>query len=108
MKPTRYEVCAERDGVRLLVGYTARRSRPGMLELCRRDGTAAALLAMSEPPGGYMAVWAWAMPWKPRESASIGDGWVVRFTGRTEKEAAADRQPLQSVVEFAGLKESKK
>lgn len=78
-EPTRYEVILERGEERRTVGYTARRSRPGLYPFVR-DVAAFVLAELGEDEDTPMT--------KTRGSVTFGTGWVLRFSGRTEREVA--------------------
>lgn len=80
-RATRYEVVLTNNGdVCRLVGYTARQSRGGLLALVRANGPA--LLAITKLSEGAK------FSWQGTRAASLGEnGWIVKFTGRTQREA---------------------
>ena len=76
--PTRYEVVLEHAGKQWLVGYTSRRSRPGLLATMRKEGRD--ILAITE------------MPEDAEVRAEYGalvfsQGSVIKFSGRTQRDA---------------------
>lgn len=80
-EPTRYEVVLERGSVRYTVGYTPRRSRPGLYPYVPRVG-AFVLAELGEDGDTTMT--------KTRGSVTFGTGWVLKFSGRTEREVAGN------------------
>ena len=78
---TRYEITARHpDGRTYLVGYTPRKSRPGLLVAMRKFGAEIIdKLAVAEDDE---ITWATA----PTPRAFTGD-WIIAFTGRTQRDA---------------------
>ena len=78
---TKYEVTATHtDGSSVLIGYTARLSRPGLLALMRHRGPAVvAHLRIGDKDQISFTT-------KPRPAAKV-NAWTVGFTGRTKREA---------------------
>lgn len=75
---TRYEIAATHpDGRRIVVGFTARKSRHGLLVIMRRRG---AYLIEALMIGEADII---TFHTKPRVHARVA-GWSVGFTGRTE------------------------
>lgn len=75
---TRYELAAiHTDGRRILVGYTDQRSRAGLLGMVQQRGT-----KFTDATGADSITWLA----RAADGASAGD-WVVKFTGRTQREA---------------------
>jgi hypothetical protein len=92
---TRYEVILTHQvgyphGQRLLVGYTPRRSRPGLVEVMRQHGDA--IIAITGLQDSHITVY------KPdTKTYNLGpDGWSVTFSGRTQIDAQ-DHGELQWV-----------
>jgi hypothetical protein len=79
---TRYEIAARHpDGRALLIGYTPRNSRPGLLAAMRRvDTSLIDRLAISDTDS---LIW----HTKPRPHCVLRDEWTIGFTGRTQVEA---------------------
>mgnify|MGYP001584239683 CR=1 FL=1 len=76
--PTRYELAAiHPDGRRLLVGYTARRSRGGLLSMVRQRGE-----TFTDATGADSITFGD----RAADGATAGE-WSVRFTGRTKLDA---------------------
>lgn len=78
---TRYEITATHpDGRAWLVGYTARPSRHGLLNLMRQHaGKLIQILGIGEQDQMTFGT-------KPRAHATVS-GWTVGLTGRTQREA---------------------
>ena len=83
---TRYEVVADvADGRSLLVAYTPRLGRPGLLAAMR--GVGPDLIAVAGITDDDLVTWG---PKAGRlASATFGSKVSVRFSGRTQKDAAA-------------------
>ncbi len=77
---TRYEVQATKEGVSYAIGYTPRVSRIGLLKLMQSFG--AEIIKACEITNQHEMVFAT----KPRVHATV-NGWVIGFTGRTQREA---------------------
>jgi hypothetical protein len=88
---TRYEVVVERrsgivrerhvDAQVILLGYTMRKSRQGLLEVCRRNGQQVIdVLGITADDHLIPAK-------KAADGFVIGGSWQVRFTGRTQRDA---------------------
>lgn len=75
---TRYEIAARHtDGRAFLIGFTPRKSRPGILAAMRgRAPTIIAALGIRED-----SVLSWG-----RDAATTSCGWRIAFTGRTQKD----------------------
>jgi hypothetical protein len=77
--PTRYEVeLHTADGRRFLVGYTPRRSFTGLLAAVRKMGKS--ILAITNLPED-------ATTSRNGTALGLGYGHVIRFTGRTQRDA---------------------
>lgn len=78
---TKYEVTVSNDRETYLVGYTARKSRRGLVDAIQRRGQdMLAVLALSDDARFEFTK-------TSQIEARLGDWWVVRFTGRTQKDA---------------------
>lgn len=89
MSQTRYEIAAKHpDGRAVVVAYTPRKSRPGILAAMRRRGPElVAALAVSDD---HELTWTKGLDgW----GANLGNGWRVAFTGRTQLDAVRDPLP---------------
>ena len=84
---TRYEIIAENDaGHRLLVGYSTQPSRSGILRVVRAIGQRViARLAIGENH-----ICRWTGKGRFGHRWELGNGWIIRFTGRTERDAIID------------------
>lgn len=80
LAPTRYEITATHpDGRCLLIGYTARKSRFGLLNLMRQhSGKIIQTLNIGEHDMVHFAT-------KPRVHCTMGE-WTIGFTGRTQRD----------------------
>ena len=88
--PTRYEVALEHAGRSYLVGYTIRRSRVGLLSKMRERG--ADILRITEMPESATVA-------ACDKTLAFSNGSVIRFTGRTQREAiTAGELPYVSAV----------
>jgi hypothetical protein len=76
---TRYEITAERDGVRILIGYMSRRGRAGILSMVRAN--ADKFLEFFECGA---SMWTWGK--RASDGATI-NGWMINFSGRTQRDA---------------------
>ena len=85
-QPTRYELIAEKDGVRVLISYCMRQGRHVLLKECQRHGEKlVAIMGLGESAKIVFL--------KPAKlGARIGD-WSVRFSGRTQREAVGSELP---------------
>ena len=93
-RATRYELAAiHGDGTtRVLIGYTSRQSRSGIMAKCRQHGELVCKLTC--PTGEEIMSWP-----KPASSGMrIGSDWSIRFTGRTQRDAILEGE-LQSLTE---------
>src|SRR5690606_35986935 len=81
---TRYvvELHGPHAGVRYHVGVTAQVSRAGLLKVAQSAGDAIIAVAGIAPDAEltFSARGAWGMP-----EIIISNGWIIRFTGETEK-----------------------
>ena len=78
MYRTRYELAAiHPDGRRMLVGYTEKRSRAGLLGMVRQRGA-----KFTDATGADSITFGK----RATDGATAGD-WIVAFTGRTQREA---------------------
>ena len=73
---TRYEMVMTDGDVTLLVCYTPRRNRAGFLDAIRSRGLSIKNITQSE-----------AFDLEKDLSARLGNGWIVKFSGRTQREA---------------------
>ncbi len=73
---TRYEVALSRGTDSYLVAYTPRKSRAGLLDALRSRAERIVEITGSETFGIQDA-----------RTLTLDDGWVVRFTGRTQIDA---------------------
>ena len=74
---TRYEVVlARQTGEKVLVGYTGRKSRKGLLNALRRHPDAVIELVGGENVATFT-----------KEGLSFSSGWTAKFSGRTERDA---------------------
>lgn len=78
-RTTQYELIAIKGETRILIGYCAK-TRPGLLGMCRKNGQAVVDLCC--PTGAENLMFGK----KAAAGATIGE-WVVRFTGRTQRDA---------------------
>lgn len=78
---TRYEITATKAGeATLLIGYTPRLSRPGLIDMLRRVGPeVVGRLAIGDKDRIAFGT-------KPRPWAETA-GWRIAFSGRTQREA---------------------
>lgn len=82
---TRYEVeLTDGHTRRYLVGYTPRRSRPGLLAAVRAH--ADRVIACTGLTDDHITTWPNA------RTLDLGNGWIVRFTGRTQIDAQDHRE----------------
>lgn len=79
-RATRYELAAIMGERRVLIAYTGRRSRHGLLEACRKRGPQ--VVALTCPSGEELL----NFDKKASNGATIGQ-WAIRFTGRTQRDA---------------------
>lgn len=89
-----YEVIAEKDGKRILIGYTQRRSRYGLLLALRARAAAVILLTECTEEDGQIVA---------GRRASDGftvNGWTLRFSGRTARQAIleGEHEHINSVI----------
>lgn len=86
-RATRYEVVATKPGhPDVVVGYTARNSRPGLVALLRGRGPE---IIDHCAIGDTDLI---SLRTQPRVHATVA-GWVIGFTGRTEREAFYAARP---------------
>jgi hypothetical protein len=95
--PTRYEIAMiHPDGRRYLIGYTqaASGNLRALLDLCQQNNAKIghAVCAMAPGDDSFQQV----NPKRRADGYRIGD-WVIRWTGRTQREAI--RSPLPLVVD---------
>lgn len=77
--PTRYEVAMiADDGRKLVLGYTARKSRYGIDDYLT-EANRARMREFSGLPGNTV--------WKIKRGSYVTAGWKIGFTGRTERDA---------------------
>ena len=81
-QPTRYEITASKNGHTALVGYTPRKSRDGLLAMVRKNGARFAAFTGDDNLlfGAHAA------------DGGVSGGWVIQFTGRTQREALSEGQ----------------
>ena len=96
---TRYEVTAQRDnGERVLIGYTSRRSRHGLLRLLRIHAEQVITLT------GCTEDTMMTAGKRASDGFRIND-WALRFTGRTQRQAIIEGElppaprPAQEVIQ---------
>lgn len=82
-RATRYELAAIKGEQRLLVSYTAQRSRQGMLHACRNRAEHIIRVAQVSPDTLLMFQ---RIGTGQGYKALMGD-WAIQFTGRTQREA---------------------
>lgn len=88
---TRYEVeLVHPDGRRVLLGYTARKSRPGLRALARPR--VAAIWRWLGVPQGSETTWA-----KRGPEIRVWGGGAIRFSGRTQRDAIMEGE-LQEIT----------
>ena len=95
---TRYEVILTNgggypQGQLLLVGYTPRRSRPGLLEVMRQHGDA--IIAVTGLSDRHIPVYT-----PSTKTYHLGfDGWSVTFSGRTQIDAQdhGELRPVRNI-----------
>lgn len=77
---TAYEAVAEHGSQRILIGYTMHRSRSGLLSLARKRGEqlVALMRLTDDSPVEFL---------KPASRGIRFGDWLVRFSGRTQREA---------------------
>lgn len=85
---TKYEVVLERNSQRYLVAYCAGKSKAIMVRAIRQRG--AAILAITQLDESA------AFTFTSNTSARLGD-WIVKFSGRTQKDAICTRTELPYV-----------
>lgn len=86
--PTRYEVAARHeDGRRVVVGFTARTTRRGLLNVMQARGEELVALMNLQEDGPKVS---FARDGAGRWKMDFGRGWRVGFTGRTERQVACD------------------
>ena len=78
LEHTRYELAAQHEDRRVLIGYTPRKGGAGMLAMLRARGPAVAALFGTEIITFAKRV---------GDGATTATGWTIRFTGRTQREA---------------------
>ena len=85
--PTRYEIVAEHaEGKRYLVGYTARKSRYGLLRAMQNVGNA----LIEQCQIGESDKISWHTRPHPHCFTS---GWCIGFTGRTQRDTILTGEP---------------
>jgi hypothetical protein len=78
---TRYEVVLTNGTKSFLLGYTARHSRAGLVDvLIARGPAVAARVGMSDEHFINFKTWKWP-------GLDVSNGWLVRFSRRTQREA---------------------
>lgn len=91
---TRYEITVTHDdGRSFLVAYAARRSRSGLASAVRDDARWDALVRITGVTG-----WEYA---KRAVDGIYGDGWTIRFTGRTQRDAQTLDRELPFILDEA-------
>lgn len=84
-RPTRYELVAERNGERILIAYTMRRSRHTILTALQKHSG-----RIIERCDAYGKTLTWLTP--ANRGCDLG-GWRIYFTGRTQREAIGSELP---------------
>ncbi len=80
---TRYELAVVKGDCKYLISYVIRRSRPGMMDAIRKYGQQVIDVCGIDQSQ--------IMGWVPsRHVFEIGNGWELRLTGRTQREAIMD------------------
>jgi hypothetical protein len=74
---TRYEIAATRGTERVLIGYSARKGRRGILSMAQTNG---------EKFAEYFQVDALQFGKRATDGATAGE-WTVNFSGRTQRDA---------------------
>lgn len=76
---TRYEITARRNGCSVLIGYTPRRSKPGLLAALQKHGPAlVAFLRLGDDD---------QITFHDSPPHAVVSGWRLGFTGRTQASA---------------------
>lgn len=78
---TRYEIIATKGDAKVLVGYSARTGRRGLLSMLQQNGEAWTRFVGSNPKDCNISF---------RTPASAGadcEGWHIRFSGRTQRDS---------------------
>ena len=90
--PTRYEVVLSNGTASYLVGYTSRKSRPGLMACIRQHGPA--ILRITELSESARFTWSGPI-------AHLGENnWTIRFSGRTQRDALCTHTELTFVEDF--------
>lgn len=76
---TRYEITATKDGRAVLVGYTARTGRRGLLSMLQANGEAWGRFVRNPKCNITFR--------RPASAGADCAGWHIRFSGRTQREA---------------------
>lgn len=89
---SRYEVIAERQGEKILLGYTRRKSREGLWAVITREFVSKPLVKLTGDENIHFAK-------KASEGGFMGP-WQIHFSGRTEREAvlAGEHKKIQSMA----------
>ena len=96
-RATRYEITAKGPDGEFLVGYTARKTRRGMLEVMRMyHGNLIHLCDTNE-----MTV---PSHFKAKDGIVMGD-WTIKFSGRTQRDAISNGE-LDRLVGLVGNEQS--
>jgi hypothetical protein len=84
---TCYEIAAIKGDRRILICYSQSRSRSGLLAAMRKRGDA--IITVLEISDDDQAIWL-----NPAANGcAIGNGWTIRATGRTERDAIGGELP---------------
>jgi hypothetical protein len=93
--PTRYEVTLTDGSRSYVITFTARKSRPGLLTAMRAHGPA--ILRVTQLSHEARC------HWLSTSALDLGEnGWVVKFTGRTQRDAICTDSLLPSVEAASG------
>lgn len=77
---TRYEVeMVATDGRKWLVQYTSQKSRTGLLAAIRKVGESILAVGGASLPDHFKLTTC--------QAVEFGNGWIIRFSGRTQREA---------------------
>ncbi len=73
---TRYELIAEKNGTKVLIGYTPRRNRSGIMSMLSKHSEAFVKFFQDD-----------GILWGKRASdGGTAGGWSINFSGRTQRE----------------------
>lgn len=87
-RPTRYEIAATKGERRILVGYTARKSRHGILAMLRQRG--AEMIERLEIGESDLLT--------TDKGALLVSGWRIAFTGRTQRDCIMEGELTEQVA----------